>query len=41
MSPDALRQAVTNADMMLKDVVLDHLDEIFARFVTNINPDIP
>ena len=41
MSPDALRQAVTNSDMMLKDVVLDHLDEIFARFVTNINPDIP
>ena len=41
ISPDVLRVAVENADMLLKDEVLKHLDEIYARFVTNINPAIP
>ena len=41
MSPDLLRQAIADADMLLKDVVLQNIDEIFSRFVTNINPDIP
>ena len=41
MSPEVLRVAVENADMLLKDEVLKHLDEIYARFVTNINPSIP
>lgn len=41
MSPDVLRVAVENADMLLKDEVLKHLDEIYARFVTNINPATP
>jgi hypothetical protein len=27
--------------MMLKHVVLENLDEIIDRFVTNTNPDIP
>jgi LAS superfamily LD-carboxypeptidase LdcB len=33
-----LRETVENADMMLKDAVLAHLDAIFDRFVTNTNP---
>jgi LAS superfamily LD-carboxypeptidase LdcB len=41
LSPDVLRGAVQAADMMLKEVVLEHLDEIYSRFVTNINPTIP
>ena len=41
LSPDVLRQAIQAADMMLKDVVLENLDEIFDRFVTNTNPNLP
>jgi LAS superfamily LD-carboxypeptidase LdcB len=41
LSPEELRPAVEAADMLLKDVVLEHLDGIFARFVTNINPITP
>jgi hypothetical protein len=41
LSPDLLRQTIQSADMSLKDVVLEHLDEIFGRFVTNTNPDLP
>jgi LAS superfamily LD-carboxypeptidase LdcB len=41
LSADLLRQTIQSADMMLKDVVLEHLDEIFGRFVTNTNPDRP
>ena len=37
LTPDALSHAVTTADMTLKDVVLAHLDEIYERFVININ----
>jgi LAS superfamily LD-carboxypeptidase LdcB len=38
LTPDVLRETIDNADMRLKKVVLSHLDEIFVRFVTNINP---
>jgi LAS superfamily LD-carboxypeptidase LdcB len=41
MSPDLLRATLEPADMRLKDVVLEHLDEIFTRFVTNTNPVMP
>jgi LAS superfamily LD-carboxypeptidase LdcB len=41
MSPDLLRAAIETANMRLKDAVLEHLDEIFTRFVTNTNPDVP
>ncbi len=41
LSPGLLRQTIQSADMMLKDVVLEHLDEIYGRFVTNTNPDLP
>lgn len=41
LTTDVLRQAIESADMMLRDVVLEHLDEIFGRFVTNTNPDTP
>lgn len=35
LTPELLRTTVEQADMMLKEVVLAHLDTIFARFVTN------
>ena len=38
LTPDLLREALQQADMRLKDVVLAHLDEIFDRFVMNTNP---
>lgn len=41
LSVDVLRSAIEKADMMLKDVVLSHLDEIMDRFVKNTNPDVP
>lgn len=41
LTPALLRQTIESADMMLKDVVLAHLDGIVTRFVTNTNPDIP
>ncbi len=41
LTPDLLRQTIQSADMMLKDVVLAHLDEIMTRFVLNTNPDVP
>ena len=37
LTVDVLRVTVEQADMVLKDGVLDHLDEIFERFVININ----
>jgi LAS superfamily LD-carboxypeptidase LdcB len=37
LTPDVLRATVERADMMLKHVVLQHLDEIYTRFVTNTN----
>ena len=33
-----LRETVEQADMKLKQTVLDNLDELVDRFVTNINP---
>ena len=41
LTMDLLRQTVESADMMLKGVVLENLDEIFDRFVTNTNPYTP
>lgn len=38
LSPEMLRTAVERADMALKHVVLEHLDQIYERFVVNINP---
>jgi LAS superfamily LD-carboxypeptidase LdcB len=38
LTPDALRETITNAEMMLKDAVLANLDAIFERFVTNVGP---
>jgi LAS superfamily LD-carboxypeptidase LdcB len=38
LSPALLREALGNAEMRLRDAVLDHLDEIFDRFVMNVNP---
>ena len=32
---DVLRDTVRDAEMRLRDVVLDHLEEIFQRFVVN------
>lgn len=40
LTPVLLRQTLESADMMLKDVVLAHLDEIVTRFVTNTNPAV-
>lgn len=37
LTPALLRQAVADADLMLKDVVLDQLEEIHARFVVNVS----
>jgi LAS superfamily LD-carboxypeptidase LdcB len=41
LSVDLLRQTLESADMRLKQVVLENLDEIFDRFVTNTNPEHP
>ena len=41
LTPALLRRTVESADMMLKEVVLAHLDEIVTRFVTNTNPELP
>ena len=35
LTPQVLRQTIQNADMMLKNIVLEHLDAIFERFVIN------
>lgn len=37
LTPNLLRSAVAAADMRLKDVVLDHLEEIHSRFVVNVS----
>jgi len=36
LTPALLRETVAGADLMLKDIVLEHLDEMHARFVTNV-----
>jgi LAS superfamily LD-carboxypeptidase LdcB len=38
---ELLRDTVVGADLLLKDVVLAHLEEIMDRFVKNTNPDVP
>jgi LAS superfamily LD-carboxypeptidase LdcB len=38
LTPEVLRDTIQQADMRLKDVVLEHLPAIFPRFVTNTNP---
>lgn len=38
LTPELLREAIDQADLMLKDVVLARLSVIFDRFVTNTNP---
>lgn len=38
LTVELLRETIQTADIMLKDVVLEHLDAIFERFVTNTNP---
>jgi hypothetical protein len=38
LTPTLLRSALGNAEIRLRDAVLDHLDEIFDRFVMNVNP---
>jgi hypothetical protein len=38
LTTDVLRTTLDSAELMLRDVVLDHLDEIVKRFVTNVNP---
>lgn len=37
LTPLLLRDTIAQADMALKDVVLEHLTEIFERFVANTN----
>lgn len=37
LTPDLLRTTVAQADMELKDTVLEHLDAIYERFVINTN----
>jgi LAS superfamily LD-carboxypeptidase LdcB len=37
LTMDILREVVEHADLALKDAVLDHLPEIYRRFVININ----
>jgi LAS superfamily LD-carboxypeptidase LdcB len=37
LTPALLRAAIGHADMLLKDVVLEHLDAIYERFVMNTN----
>jgi len=41
LTVNVLRETVRSADMALKEVVLEHLDEIFVRFITNTNPSFP
>ncbi|MFN8670305.1 MAG: M15 family metallopeptidase [Gemmatimonadaceae bacterium] len=38
LTVDVLRETVAHAGLALKDVVLEHLDEIYTRFVTNVSP---
>jgi hypothetical protein len=37
LTTDILRTAIEQAQIELKHVVLEHLDEIYERFVVNIN----
>ncbi len=37
LTTEILRATIQQADLELKEVVLEHLDEVYERFVTNIN----
>lgn len=37
LTPELLRETIAGAAMLLKDVVLEHLDEVHARFVANVS----
>jgi LAS superfamily LD-carboxypeptidase LdcB len=37
LTPDLLREAIEPVDMLLKNTVLERLDEIYERFVINVN----
>ncbi len=41
LTPALLRDTIGQADLRLRDTVLDHLDRIFDRFVINVNPAHP
>ena len=38
LSVDLLRETLERADMAMKDLVIEHLPELYRRFVININP---
>jgi LAS superfamily LD-carboxypeptidase LdcB len=38
LTPTLLRQTIETGDLQLGDAVLDTLDDLYLRFVTNINP---
>jgi hypothetical protein len=40
LTPDVLRSAVTEGGVFLKDTVFLKLDEIYQRFVVNVNPSV-
>jgi LAS superfamily LD-carboxypeptidase LdcB len=40
-TPELLRETIRVADIELKEAVLQNLDEIYARFVININRSVP
>jgi LAS superfamily LD-carboxypeptidase LdcB len=37
-SPEILQQTISQSDILLKEVILSNLDEIYERFVINITP---
>ena len=37
LTPTLLQDTIAGADMLLKDVVLEQLDEIYERFVINVS----
>ncbi len=41
LTPALLRETIASGDLALGDVVLEELDELYERFVTNINPPPP
>jgi LAS superfamily LD-carboxypeptidase LdcB len=41
LTSDVLREVIGPAPMALSDVVLANLDEIYERFVANVNPTVP
>lgn len=37
LTPELLRTTIAGADMLLKDIVLEHLDDLYTRFVINVS----